>query len=451
MKCKFLLMTALAIGATAAHGQLKVGNNPDVINGNSMLEVESTDKGLLLPRVALTGTANFAPLTAHVAGMVVYNTATAGDVTPGYYYNDGAKWVRTGGSSNLTQVSLSGPSTPAGIVIGQMIYNTNAASGLPVGPAYWNGTQWVHVSTPSGPVVNNYSVTNNDLTVFNDTALFNKKAIFKDTVKINGGLVIKPLTTGKSTDSILVLEPNTGVVRKIAPSQLQVSNIYNSDGTLSGTRTVDMNGNNLYFKNASRVGIGTTNPAATLDVAGNARILNIPYGSPSLDSIVSTDSHGNIRKLSRSHASTYHIIAQGAGCVNTQATGGAWPVGCFTESFTAGGASIADINNSDGSWHAPHSGIYRVTATVFVNVPSSQTNFTFWISKQKIANINNAANNANAFAAAGAVTSTGATMTIQRVIVVPAGEALRPWISSCTGCGATQVNANYIYFEVEEL
>lgn len=449
MKLKFLLTGLLAIGAAAANGQLKVGNNPDVINGNSMLEVESTNKGLLLPRVALTGTANFAPLTAHVAGMVVYNTATAGDVTPGYYYNDGAKWVRTGGSSNLTQVNLSSPTAPQGLVTGQMIYNTG--SGLPVGPAYWNGSRWVPVSTANGPVINNYSVTNNDLSVFNDTAIFNNKAIFRDTVKVNGGLVLKPLTTGKSSDSLLVVEPGTGIVKKIAANQLSVANIYNTDGKLNGTRTVDMNGNNLYFKNASRVGIGTTNPAATLDVAGNARILNIPYGSPSLDSLLSTDSHGNIRKLSRSHASSYHIIAQGAGCVNTQATGGAWPVGCFTESFTAGGASIADINNSDGSWHAPHSGIYRVTATVFVNVPSSQTNFTFWISKQKIANINNAANNANAFAAAGAVTSTGATMTIQRVIVVPAGEALRPWISSCTGCGATQVNANYIYFEVEEL
>src|SRR5690606_9320337 len=39
-----------------------------------------------------------APLTAHVEGMTIYNTATAGTgataVTPGYYYNDGAKWVR---------------------------------------------------------------------------------------------------------------------------------------------------------------------------------------------------------------------------------------------------------------------------------------------------------------------------------------------------------------------
>lgn len=86
----------LATGVSAVQAQLKVGNNPGTINANSVLEVESTNKGLLLPRIALTSTTAVAPLAAHVAGMTVYNTATAGDVTPGYYYNDGTKWVRVG-------------------------------------------------------------------------------------------------------------------------------------------------------------------------------------------------------------------------------------------------------------------------------------------------------------------------------------------------------------------
>ncbi|RZK93276.1 MAG: hypothetical protein EOO98_00030 [Pedobacter sp.] len=74
--------------------QVKVGNNLATINPDAALEVEHTNKGLLLPRVALTSTADFAPLTAHVLGMTVYNTATTGDVKPGYYYNDGVKWVK---------------------------------------------------------------------------------------------------------------------------------------------------------------------------------------------------------------------------------------------------------------------------------------------------------------------------------------------------------------------
>ena len=78
--------------------QQKIGDNPTIINANAALQVDSASKGFLLPRLTLTATNNFAPLTAHVAGMTVYNTATTGtapnNVTPGYYYNDGTQWVR---------------------------------------------------------------------------------------------------------------------------------------------------------------------------------------------------------------------------------------------------------------------------------------------------------------------------------------------------------------------
>lgn len=92
----FLLI--LLINANTTFAQVKVGNNVSSINSNSLLELESTNKGLLLPRIALTATNSASPLTAFVAGMMVYNTATAGtspnNVTPGQYYSDGSKWVK---------------------------------------------------------------------------------------------------------------------------------------------------------------------------------------------------------------------------------------------------------------------------------------------------------------------------------------------------------------------
>lgn len=59
------------------------------------LEINFSNKGLLLPRIALTSTTSFAPLNAHVAGMVVYNTVTTNDVTSGVYVDNGTAWVRT--------------------------------------------------------------------------------------------------------------------------------------------------------------------------------------------------------------------------------------------------------------------------------------------------------------------------------------------------------------------
>ncbi len=104
----------IAIGSTsigfAQVTQQKIGNNATIINPNAVLEVESTNKGILLPRVGLTATNSFAPLAAHVAGMTVYNTATAGtspnNVTPGYYYNDGTKWVRIAANTDINLVNL---------------------------------------------------------------------------------------------------------------------------------------------------------------------------------------------------------------------------------------------------------------------------------------------------------------------------------------------------------
>jgi hypothetical protein len=85
-------------------------------NNAAGLDVDFPDKGILIPRVALTGTESFAPLAGHVAGMIVYNTATTGDVKPGFYYNNGSKW---------------NPGFLEGSTAGDMLY--------------WNGTSWVMV------------------------------------------------------------------------------------------------------------------------------------------------------------------------------------------------------------------------------------------------------------------------------------------------------------------
>ncbi|MFI0425317.1 MAG: hypothetical protein ACH34V_00025 [Flavobacterium sp.] len=203
----FLLFGAL----NTSQAQVKVGDNPTTINANSVLEIESTNKGLLLPRVALTSAIVATPMSAHVSGMTVYNTATAGtapdNVTPGFYYNNGTRWVavkdgyltaeidgvignevadatanmglaRVGagtaaspytlgltpgtsanqsmvwngtswvpGSAGLVSTALTSTTAPAGTAVGEMVYNTNAASGVPVGPTYWDGTTWQPIAT----------------------------------------------------------------------------------------------------------------------------------------------------------------------------------------------------------------------------------------------------------------------------------------------------------------
>jgi hypothetical protein len=73
-------------------------------NASAKLDVSATDRGFLPPRVALTAANAFSPITgtsSAAAGLLVYNTATAGtapnNVIPGYYYWNGTSWIQISG------------------------------------------------------------------------------------------------------------------------------------------------------------------------------------------------------------------------------------------------------------------------------------------------------------------------------------------------------------------
>ncbi len=98
---KILFTTLVVCIATfKVQGQVKIGGSTAVaVNPNAVLELESANRGFLLPRLALVATSNPYPLSSFTAGILVYDTVTAGDITPGLYYSDGAKWVKVNGSS----------------------------------------------------------------------------------------------------------------------------------------------------------------------------------------------------------------------------------------------------------------------------------------------------------------------------------------------------------------
>lgn len=88
----------------------QVGVNTTTPQG--ALDVSSTTDGLLIPRVALTMTTSASPLTSPVVSEIVYNTATVNDVSTGFYYWDGAIWVKllTASSSAWNTTGNSGTS-----------------------------------------------------------------------------------------------------------------------------------------------------------------------------------------------------------------------------------------------------------------------------------------------------------------------------------------------------
>jgi len=88
-----LLFLSLIICKTFSQN-VGINANAASPDASAMLDIVSTNKGLLIPRVALTGTTDVATIASAATSLLVYNTATAGDVTPGYYYWTGSVWLR---------------------------------------------------------------------------------------------------------------------------------------------------------------------------------------------------------------------------------------------------------------------------------------------------------------------------------------------------------------------
>jgi len=68
----------------------------------AVLDVNSSNMGFLPPRIALTGTDDVTTIPSLTNGLLIYNTSSVSDVTPGYYYWAEA-WVRLSGSNEPAQ------------------------------------------------------------------------------------------------------------------------------------------------------------------------------------------------------------------------------------------------------------------------------------------------------------------------------------------------------------
>ena len=95
MKTKKLLFALLLLPSLLI---AQVGIGTTTPNASAKLDITSTNKGFLPPRVTLTGTADVSTIVSPATGLFIYNTASAGtspsNVTPGLYYFDGTKWQR---------------------------------------------------------------------------------------------------------------------------------------------------------------------------------------------------------------------------------------------------------------------------------------------------------------------------------------------------------------------
>ena len=92
MKVIILIYSVIITGGLVAQN-VGVNANGVTPDASAMLDVKSTDKGLLIPRVDIANLTTAAPVTAPVNSLLVYNTNTTTGI--GYYYwNATTKWTK---------------------------------------------------------------------------------------------------------------------------------------------------------------------------------------------------------------------------------------------------------------------------------------------------------------------------------------------------------------------
>jgi hypothetical protein len=118
----FLLLISFSPFAGA---QVKIGDNADNMNDSSILELESTDKGLLIPRLT---TEQVNAISNPANGLIIYNTTL--NLLQLYITGTNPQWVNfplTKGADNTGALQLpvgTDAQRPANPVNGMLRYNT---------------------------------------------------------------------------------------------------------------------------------------------------------------------------------------------------------------------------------------------------------------------------------------------------------------------------------------
>jgi hypothetical protein len=90
MNCKLVLVIFFYFSAMCLKAQTGIGTTTP--NASAKLDVYSTNKGFLPPRVTLASVSDATTITSPAEGLLVYNLGSSG-LQSGYYYWNGANWA----------------------------------------------------------------------------------------------------------------------------------------------------------------------------------------------------------------------------------------------------------------------------------------------------------------------------------------------------------------------
>lgn len=288
------LLTLLLLSPFAALSQVGV----NTVNPNAMMDITSTNNGLLIPRVALLSATDNTTVVnpqggALITSTLVYNTTPSGvspdQVIAGFYYWNGSRWVAVGSDGRDWTTTGNTGTNPASNFIGTIddvdfrIRTNNALrfnftsngrlraydNGLAAQPTYsWMGDEDTGIWRPAANTLDLATTGTSRIRINNDgnVGISNTDAPARLTVVGNRNLPTYPNTASNA-------------VLRVAVSGTEGLDIGKSDagGNYAAWLQAGFSGSAdpLSLQPlGGNVGINTQNPSNTLHVNGTVRIVD---------------------------------------------------------------------------------------------------------------------------------------------------------------------------------
>ena len=353
-----LLFICCNLSITLFAQNVGISPSASVPNASAMLDIVASDKGLLVPRFALSDITVAAPVVSPALSLIVYNTFTSAlatasnNVVPGFYYWDGAKWVAFAGSGGKDwALQGNGGTTPPSVGYGTAVNNnflgTTDAQDLVFAT---NNLERMRIKSDNG----------SQLRIGMGTAF---------TVNMNTGstpslLHLHDWGTTSNDFAILNLSSQTtsngdrtGVINFAATSATNERRAASIESYLTAASGTNVSGDLRFFTNNANsftekmrmlsngnVGIANTAPTEKLDVTGNVRFSNalMPNNLPGASGQVLVSQGAGVAPIWKSAANLIKTFS--AFATRTNVNGTAWvDVTGLTQVITTTGPAILVI------------------------------------------------------------------------------------------------------------
>jgi hypothetical protein len=348
-----ILFLSILVGA-AVHAQIGIGTTSP--NPSSLLELQSSSKGLLIPRVSL--------LSTSATSLLVYNTSSINDIVPGFYY-----WDSVWKSFKTTSIPSSGPYWSVG---GNTSSSAEFMGSVNYSPLQFKVNNNLFAKFhPTGGMVLGYGASANDNNSIaigsnaNASAANQATAIGPSSVASGYQSAAFGFGASSTNNSALALGYQS-VASGYQSVALGNGAVSSAPGSIAiGNQATAIQDYSIILgssgSSSTKVGIGTNTPDEKLHIVGSLKLVD---GSQGNGFILTSDANGKARWQNQSNLKSFG---------DTYYNGSGQSVNQYNN-ITFGGlnASNGVTINADGIT-VTSAGTYKVTYKVTVSKTSGST------------------------------------------------------------------------------